>query len=76
MWQSRLVFQPLYTMLRALVADERPRAYGHRFLLRRVRARILTHSHLQEAILNGGSSSAISEVSPEVSRLFQRRGAS
>ena len=57
----------LHTMLRALVADERPRAYGHRFLLRRVRARILTHSHLQEAILNGGSSGAISEVSPEVS---------
>ena len=34
---------------------ERPRAYGHSLLSRRGWARIFTHSHLQEAILNGVS---------------------
>lgn len=59
----------------------RPRAYGHCLLSRRVRARILTHSHLQEAILNVANNgerpdafSELSQVSTKASSICSSEG--
>lgn len=74
MLKRRLVFELWYTRLRL-------RACGHRLLSRRFRARILTHSHLQEAILNvfnnggrPGALSDMSQMSTDTSSIYSTEG--